>query len=62
VAGGTSAFTWAVIFGLYLWFFLWSVGMSLAMSLILGALTFAGSYFFVRSAGVQGNLPRSGRG
>jgi hypothetical protein len=58
VAAGTSACLWALLFGLYVWFFMLSIGNSNAMSFLVGALTFGGAFFFIRTRGVQGSLRR----
>ena len=58
VAGGTSAFLWALGFALYVWGFLLALGDSNAMAFIVGALTFCSVFFFVRTRGTQGHLRR----
>jgi hypothetical protein len=58
VSGGTSAFWWALGFGLYVWGFLLALGDSNAMAFIVGALTFCGVFSFVRTRGTQGHLRR----
>ena len=56
VAAGTSAFLWALGFGLYAWLFLLAIGSSNAMGFLVGALTFGSVFLFVRTRGVQGQL------
>ncbi len=56
VAAGTSAFLWALGFGLYVWLFLLAIGSSNAMGFLVGALTFGCVFLFVRTRGVQGHL------
>jgi hypothetical protein len=58
VAGGTSAFLWAFVFGLYVWAFLLALGNSNAMAFLVGALTFGAVFLFVRTRGVQGHLKK----
>ena len=59
VAAGTSAFFWALGFGLYVWAFLLALGSSNAMAFLVGALTFGGVFLFVRTRGVQGHLKKN---
>lgn len=57
VAPGVSAFLWALGFGLLVWLFLLGIGVSGGMAVLLGALTLAGSFLFIRTSGAKGRLP-----
>ena len=56
VAAGVSAFLWALLLGLCVWGFLLGIGVSNAMAVIVGLLTLAGAFLFIRTRGVQGRL------
>jgi hypothetical protein len=57
VAPGTSAFLWALMFGVIVWLFLLGIGSSQAMAVLLGALTLGVAFVYIRKAGRQGRLP-----
>lgn len=57
VAPGVSAFLWALAFAVAVWLFLLGIGVSQAMAVLLGALTLAASFLYIRKAGRQGRLP-----
>ena len=61
IAPGTSAFTWALVFGLYVLLFMLGIGSSLAMSLLLGVVVYAASFIAVRTYGAQGRPRRATR-
>lgn len=57
VAPGVSAFLWALTFGVVVWLFLLGIDSSNAMAALLGALTLAGSFLYIRLSGAKGRLP-----
>jgi hypothetical protein len=58
VAAGVSSFLWALAFGVCVWLFMLGIGSSRAMAVLLGLLTFCGTFFYVRLSGRQGRLRR----
>jgi hypothetical protein len=48
---GVMAFIWALLLGLYLYFFLLAVGSSGAFAIVIALLAFAGIWLFVRLRG-----------
>jgi hypothetical protein len=61
IAHGVLSFVWALVFGLYVWLGMLAVGVSGATSFIVGAVVGAGTFLYVRIAGVEQPRRQPGR-
>jgi hypothetical protein len=48
---GVTSFLWALFFGLFIWAGLLAIGISQGTALVIGLLSFGGTFLFVRLQG-----------